>query len=83
MKTKGLVSCHINSLMKYSCFIMLKSCYEYSGLLGNVLLTRNDKIVCFQNPNRSEIVQKVLYYNMQMSFLKFVEMDETRPDTRP
>ena len=68
--------------MKYFCFIMLKSYHGYSGLLGNVLLTRNDKIVCFQNPNRSEIVQKVLYYNMQMRFLEFVEMDEKRSYTR-
>ena len=61
---------------------MLKSCYKYSGLLGNVLLTRNDKIVCLQNPNRSKIVQKVLYYNMQMRFLEFVAMDEKKSYTR-
>ena len=61
---------------------MFKSCYEYGGLLGDVLLTSNDRIICFQNPNRSEIVQKVLYYNMQMRFLEFVEMDEKRSYTR-
>ena len=64
--------------MKYFRFTMLKCCNEYSDQLGNVLLTWNDKIVCFQNPNRSEIVQKVLYYNMQMRFLEFSKMGKRR-----
>ena len=40
---------------------------------------KKDKIVCVQNLKQTQTVQNVLYYNMQMRFLEFVRLDETRP----
>ena len=40
---------------------------------------KNDITIGVAKPRHSQMVQNVLNYNMQMKFLQFLKVDDTRP----